>query len=82
MPLGFDVFQMSKKPVVENHMGNCSISPTNSSHAEAFSSHIVTHISHNEVHSSTSPREGELAGQGVDNDHLLYVSIYWSSVKT
>ncbi|XP_034080349.1 centrosomal protein of 44 kDa isoform X3 [Gymnodraco acuticeps] len=62
----------SKKPVVENHMGNCSISPT--SHAEAFSSHIVTHISHNEVHSSTSPREGELAGQGVDNDHLLYSS--------
>ncbi|KAF3851793.1 hypothetical protein F7725_005148 [Dissostichus mawsoni] len=66
--------KMSKKPVVENHMGNCSISPTNSSHAEAFSSHIVTHISHNEVHSSTSPREGELAGQGVDNDHLLYSS--------
>ncbi|XP_033976778.1 centrosomal protein of 44 kDa isoform X3 [Trematomus bernacchii] len=69
-----DADTMSKKPVVENHMGNCSISPTNSSHAEAFSSHIVTHISHNEVHSSTSPREGELAGQGVDNDHLLYSS--------
>ncbi|XP_034080348.1 centrosomal protein of 44 kDa isoform X2 [Gymnodraco acuticeps] len=67
-----DADTTSKKPVVENHMGNCSISPT--SHAEAFSSHIVTHISHNEVHSSTSPREGELAGQGVDNDHLLYSS--------
>ncbi|KAI9536091.1 hypothetical protein NQZ68_037056 [Dissostichus eleginoides] len=69
-----DADTMSKKPVVENHMGNGSISPTISSHAEAFSSHIVTHISHNEVHSSTSPREGELAGQGVDNDHLLYSS--------
>lgn len=80
MPLGFDVFQTSKKPVVENHMRNGSISPTH--HAEAFSSHIVTHISQNEVHSSTSPGEGELAGQGVDDDHLLYVSICWSSVKT
>ncbi|XP_063740078.1 centrosomal protein of 44 kDa isoform X2 [Eleginops maclovinus] len=57
-----DADTVSKKPLVENHM------------AEVLSPHNVTHISHNEVDSSTFPGEGELAGQGVDNDDFLYSS--------
>lgn len=83
MSLCFYVFQVSERPFVERHIENPSTFPTNSSHAEAFSSHNVTCTSHNEVYASNSPGNAirELAGREEDKENSLYVSIYQTIIK-
>ncbi|XP_029293024.1 centrosomal protein of 44 kDa isoform X2 [Cottoperca gobio] len=67
-----DADTVSETPSVENHMEHSSTFPTNSSHAEAFSSHYLTRTSHNEVYSIHGPGNGELAGGDEDKVNILY----------
>ncbi|XP_042341664.1 centrosomal protein of 44 kDa [Plectropomus leopardus] len=69
-----DADTVFEKPFIVNHMENPSTFSTNSSHAEACSSHNNV-TSHNDVYSS-SPENGirELAGQEEDKENVLHSS--------